>query len=187
MKKPGFAIALAIATVLSSCAAPTPYQPYRSGGLQTAHGGYSDQRLAPDRFVVRFHGNELTSRQRVESYMLYRAAELTIQNGYDSFEIVERHTEHDVETRIEPDPYYPPWYMNSYGGWRPHWRYYYPDAGWGTWHPYAYRPFDVRRVESFEAEAEIIMRRGTAPTGGRIFDARRVLADLGPLIRLPSR
>ena len=66
-----------------------------AGGV---HGGYSEQRLAPDRYIVKFHGNELTSRDRVEGYLLYRAAEVTTQNGYDWFTVVDRRTEHDVRT-----------------------------------------------------------------------------------------
>jgi hypothetical protein len=182
------AISLCIGA-LTACTTATPYQPYRTGDIRTAHGGYSEQRLAADRFLVRFHGNDLTSRERVEGYMLYRAAELTLQNGYDSFEIIERHTEHDVETRVRPDPFYPSWYGSTYGGWRPHWRYYYPDAGWSSWTPYGYGygSVDVQRVESFEAEAEIIMRRGVSDLGRRVFDARRVIADLGPTIQRPGR
>ena len=180
------AIALCIGA-LTGCATPTPYQPYRAGDLVAAHGGYSEQRLAPDRFMVRFHGNELTSQERVEGYMLYRAAELTLQKGYDSFEIIERHTEHDVETRVRPDPFYPSWYGSTYGYWRPHWRYYYPGAGWGPWSPYGYGSVDIQRVESFEAEAEIIMQRGVSDLGRRVFDARRVIADIGPTIEFPGR
>ena len=180
------AVALCIAA-LTGCTTATPYQPYRAGDLSAAHGGYSEQRLGADRFLVRFHGNELTSRERVEGYMLYRAAELTLQNGYDSFEIVERHTEHDVETRVRPDPFYPSWYGSTYGWWRPHWRYYYPGTGWGPWSPYGYGSVDIQRVESFEAEAEIIMRRGVSNLGRRVFDARRVIADLGPTIQMPRR
>lgn len=92
-----FAILLA---ALVGCTTATPYQPYRPESVGGVHGGYSEQRLAPDRYLVRFHGNELTSRDRVEGYMLYRAAELAVHNSFDSFQIVERHTEHDVETYV---------------------------------------------------------------------------------------
>jgi hypothetical protein len=168
---------------LSGCMTATPYQPFRPETVSGVHGGYSEQRLANDRFLVRFHGNELTSRERVEGYMLYRAAELTLQNGFDSFEVIERHTEHDVESYVDRSPFYGP----GYGWWRPHWRYYYPDGGWSPWHPYGYGQVDIRRVESFEAEAEIVMQRGPAQAGRRTFEARKVMADLGPTIELPKR
>jgi hypothetical protein len=170
-------------TALGGCTTATPYQPYRPESVSGVHGGYSEHRLAPDRFVVRFHGNALTPRDRVERYMLYRAAELTLQNGYDTFEILERHTEHDVETYVDRGP----WYGTPYDWWRPHWRYYDPDLGWSPWDPYGYRRVDIRRVESFEAEAEIAMRRGVAAAGRRVFDARKVMTDIGPTIELPRR
>lgn len=185
-------LALMLAAAVAGCTTATPYQPYRpeySGGV---HGGYSEHRLAPNRYVVRFHGNELTSRDRVEGYLLYRAAEITVQNGFDWFTIVERRTEHDVKTVVRPDPFYRPWYGPDYGYWRPNWRYYRPGYGWDSWYP-GYGPFwadrvDVTRVESFEAEAEIILNRGALPVGDRrAFDARRVIQNLGPSIVLPRR
>jgi len=187
------AIAVTLAAATAGCTtAPTPYQPYVPEAARGIHGGYSDQRLAPDRYIVRFHGNEFTSRDRVEGYLLYRAAQLTVENGYDTFVIVDRHTEHDVETYIRPDPFYDPWYGNSYRYWHPDWRYYVPGAGWYGWHP-GFGPFwrdypDIVRVEAFEASAEIILRKGPAPAGEpRAFDARKVIADLGPWIQPPPR
>ena len=184
------AVALALLASAAGCTTtPTPYQPYRAETGGGVHGGYSEQRIAPDRYRVRFHGNELTSRDRVEGYLLYRSAELTVQSDYDSFVIVDRHTEHDVQTYVRPDPFYRPWYGNSYGYWRPHWRYHVPGDGWVPWHPEYGDPFwsdrvDMTRVESFEAEAEILLRKGP-PTEERGFDARRILGDLGPTIVLP--
>lgn len=184
--KVGAGLIAAVLATLGACTTATPYQPYRPESIGGVHGGYSEQRVAPDRFVVRFHGNELTSRDRVEGYMLYRAADLTLQNGYDSFEIVDRHTEHDVETYASPDPFYRPWYGPDYGWWRPEWRYYYPGSGWGRWGPFGYGGMDVRQIESFEAQAEILMRHGGDPAR-RTFDARQVMANLGPTIELPKR
>ena len=185
-------LATLLTAAVAACATPTPYQPYRPEMTRGIHGGYSEQRLAPDRFTVRFHGNDYTSRDRVEGYLLYRAAELTLQNGYDSFRIVDRHTEHDVRTYANPDPLYRPWYGPDYGYWRPHWRYYRPGLGWGVWHPELGDPFWTNRiemttVESFEAEAEITLHRGVAPADARSFDARATIARLGPTIELPKR
>lgn len=159
---------------------PTPYQPYRSEGVGGVHGGYSEYRLGPDLYQVKFHGNEFTSRDRVENYLLYRAAELSVANGYDWFVITNRHTEHDVETRVQQSPW---------GHWQPHWRYYRPGLGWDLWHPEYGGPFwadqiDMRKVESFEVEAAIVMGKGT-PTDPQAFDARRVIAEVGPTVELP--
>ena len=159
------AAALASAS-LAGCSTPTPYQPAMAG--HRTSGGYSEQRISEDRYRVNFAGNSLTSRDRVEGYLLFRAAELTVRDGYDWFLIVDRLTEHDVETYVEPDPFYRPWYGRDYGYWRPHWRYY--RQGWQAWHPEWGGSFwgdrvDLRTVVRFEAHAEIVMRRGPVPAG----------------------
>jgi hypothetical protein len=187
-KSPSLRRSCLLATVLlalSSCATSTPYQPETPG--QRIHGGYSEQRLGDNRFRVTFDGNTMTSRERVEGYMLYRAAELTVQNGYEWFRVVDRLTERDRRTYTEPN--YRPWY--GYGDWRPYWRYYRPRYGWYDWYPYGSDPFwaagvDIRTVEEFEAHAEITMHRGVPPVGESAFEARKVLADLGPKIERPK-
>lgn len=177
--------ALTLVASLGACAiTPTPYQPYRPESAGGIHGGYSNERLSPNRFRVKFHGNELTSRGRVENYLLYRAAELTVANGYDWFVIADRHTEHDVETYVRQ--------TSPEGYWQPDWRYYRPGYGWDSWSRRSGRPFwtdtvDVATIEAFEVEAEIVVEKGTPPAGDpRAFEARRVMAELGPTIQLPS-
>jgi hypothetical protein len=183
--------AIALAVAATGCTTtPTPFQPYVPEAAAGVHGGYSEQRLAPDRFVVRFHGNEFTSRDRVEGYLLYRSAQLTLESGYDTFAIADRHTEHDVETYVRPDPFYNPWYGPDYASWHPDWRYYVPGGGWYGWHsgsaPFWHDRPDIVRVEAFEATAEILLRKGPpSATESQEFDARKVIADLGPSIELP--
>ena len=183
------AAALCMTLLLFACATATPYQPQIPG--QRVSGGYSETRLDDTRYRVQFAGNTLTSRETVESYLLYRAAELTVQSGYDWFEITDHTTETDRQTYVERYPRYDPWYGSSYVNWRPHWRYY-RSGVWSTWHPYGRDPFwaydtNVRTVERFEAEAEIVMHRGALPEDeSRAFDARKVLEDLGPSIKRPE-
>ncbi len=183
------AAALLMTLLLFACATATPYQPQIAG--QRVSGGYSETRLGDSRYRVHFAGNTLTSRETVEGYLLYRAAELTVQSGYDWFRITDHTTETDRRTYVERFPRYEPWYGSSYTYWRPHWRYY-RSGVWSTWHPYGSDPFwsydtDVRTVERFEAEAEIVMHRGPMRTDeSRVFDARKVLDDLGPSIKRPD-
>ena len=180
---------LALAGLLSACATATPYQPNLPG--QAVSGGYSEQRVEDNRFRVNFSGNSLTSRETVEGYLLFRAAELTVQEGYDWFAVVDRNTEADRRTYVERDPLYSPWYGPSYGYWRPYWRYY-GGFGWRTWDPWWGDPFwadrmDVRTVTKFEASAEIVMNRGAKPADDpRAFDARAVIANLGPRVTRPA-
>ena len=63
---------------------------YQAKGLT---GGYSDFRLDANTFRVEFRGNAFTSRQNVETYLLYRCAELTSEAGYDYFVTVNSDTE----------------------------------------------------------------------------------------------
>ncbi len=182
------AAVLAGALGMTACATATPYQPNVRG--QAVSGGYSEYRLEMNRYRVTFAGNTLTSRETVERYLLFRAAELTVQSGHDWFLIADRDTDRTSRTYVEPDPLYgPSW---RYGYWRPYWRYYGPRMGWRTWDPYWGDPFwadrvDVRTVERFEASAEIVMNQGPRPVNEpRAFDARDVLANLGPTIVRPS-
>lgn len=182
-------LALFLTLTLFACTTATPYQPETAG--QRISGGYSEKRLGNNRYRVHFSGNTLTSRETVEGYLLYRAAELTVQSGYDWFKITDHTTERDRRTYIEREPRYEPWYGSSYNYWRPHWRYY-RRGRWTTWHPYRSAPFwgydeNIRTVERFEAEAEIAMYRGPMRTDEtRVFDARKVMSDLGPTIKRPE-
>lgn len=190
-RKPVALIAsLALLGALGACATATPYQPNLPG--QAASGGFSEVKLEPDRYRVTFSGNSLTSRETVEGYLLYRAAELTLAQGYDTFTIVDRHTDRDTRTYVEPDPLYRPWYGPSFGYWRPSWRYYGSGFGWRGWDPFWGDPFwadhmDVRTVDKFEASAEIVMSKGPKTQGDpKAFDARAVVENLGPRIQRPQ-
>ena len=154
---------------------------YSWEGSERIPGGY--------RYRVTFDGNTLTSRERVEGYLLYRSAELTVQNGFDWFRIVDREMERDRRSYTETSPYYRPWYGYDY--WRPYWRYYRPRYGWNDWYPYGRDPFwaddiNVRTVEEFEAHAEIVMGRGAVLQDETVFDARKVMQDLQSFIERPK-
>jgi uncharacterized protein YceK len=77
--KPFFMIL--IATLLSGCV--TLYQ------KEGFSGGYSETQLGENIFQVSFRGNGHTSRERVSDFSLLRSAEVTIENGYRYFVIVD--------------------------------------------------------------------------------------------------
>lgn len=58
---------------------------YKSSG---AMGGFSERALAPDTYYVKFKGNGWTDEQRATDFMMLRAAELAIENGYGHFAIL---------------------------------------------------------------------------------------------------
>lgn len=155
---------------LAACATPTPYQPAADGF------GYSDQRIESNRYRIVFSGNSLTSRQAVDDYMLYRAAELTLEKGYDYFEVADRQT--DKSTRYlatytsPPFPYYGYYYRGRF----------YPDPFPPVIETGSYRP-----VESYTTSANIVLHRGRKPADKLdAYDAQDVISRLGPVIRYPA-
>jgi hypothetical protein len=182
---------LAAALLVAGCATPTPYQPLGVRGTG-ASGGFSEQRLEDNRYRVSFRGNSYTSRERVENYLLFRAAEITVQSGYEGFTMVDRAVDPNIRTRVYSDPFYRRW--GPYGGfggwWGPSWRFHRRGFGWGYWDPWYGSPFwgndiDVQTITNYEAIAEIVMFRGARPNDPRSFDARQVMSYLGPRIVLP--
>lgn len=177
------ALACTAALALGACTTATPYQPV--GTPHSASGGFSEQRIEANRFRVSFAGNSMTRRETVETYLLFRAAELTVNNGYDWFQLVERDTERKTNTYVDR-PFGPgPW-----GYWGPSWRYH-GAFGWRAWSPWYGDPFwadnfDVRTVDRYEATAEIVMGRGAKPADPRSFDARQVMENLRSQIVLPQ-
>lgn len=187
MKTAALIAALAVVGGLAGCETATPYQPLEKGSATS--GGFTDQRLDADHFRVTFRGNDLTSRETVETYLLYRAAELTVSQGFDWFETVDRHTERDRRTYVDPDPFYGPGYPWAY--WRPYWSYYGPGFGGRAWGPFWGDPFwadsvQIQTVQKFQASSEIVMGHGPKPKDdARAFDARAVMTNLGPKIQRP--
>jgi hypothetical protein len=70
---------------LVGCA--TPYQPFELFG----RGGYSDKKISEDMYQVAFYGNGPTNMQTINSLLLYRTAEITLDRGYDYFEVLHGH------------------------------------------------------------------------------------------------
>jgi hypothetical protein len=171
-------------TLLSGCVTPTPYAP--ADASRSEPRGYSETKIEANRYRLKFSGNSSTPRETVENYMLYRAAELTLAQGYDWFSIVERKTDEDKQTTTTyRDPFMP------YG--RLSWRYYRSGlgvygGGWGPWGPWSSYGATVETYEfsRYEATAEIFMYKGDKPAAdANAFDARSIKANLEPKILRP--
>lgn len=164
--------ALILALFLAACATQTPYQPADAGRF-----GFQEQRIETNRVRISFRGNSLTDRETVETYLLFRAAELTLQNGSDYFIVADRDTEE--RTRLQgvgrPRFAFDYWYFSARRGWSP-------------WYdPFWDEPNSYREVTRYEAVAEIAMFSGAKPAGDPdAFDAREVMANLqGRIVRPP--
>jgi hypothetical protein len=175
---------LALGFAATACTTATPYQPLNPE--RRSSGGYSDLRVEANRYRVTFAGNTMTGRETVETYLLYRAAQLTTQQGYDWFVMADRDTEKKSRTFIDQ-----PFASGPWGYWGPSWRYYGAGYGWRSWDPFWGDPFwdrniDVRTVNRYEASAEIVFGKGAKPADNpRAFDAREVMRNLGERITQP--
>jgi hypothetical protein len=164
----------AVAGLLAACATATPYQPAVSDRY-----GFEEQRIEANRVRITFRGNTLTERETVENYLLYRAAEVTLQNGMDYFIVADRDTEE--HSRLQGSPLYPRF---GYDYW-----YYSPRRGWSPWYdPFWGEPASYREVTRYEAVAEIAMFSGPKPSDDPdAFDAREVQANLqSRIVRPPT-
>ena len=184
------------ALVLSACATETTFRPATGSGFYRT--GYSDARIEPNRFRVTFAGNTVTDRDVVERYLLFRAAQLTLENGYDYFVMADRDT--DRQARVYSTPGYGGYGpgFGAFGGglWGPRWGFYGRGFGYRAWDPFWGGPWggwgggyggDVRTVDRYEATAEIVMFKGTPERGNvRAFNARSVVDTVGPTVKLPK-
>jgi len=181
-----FAAIASGALLVSGCATETTYRPATGKGFYRT--GYSERQVETNRWLVTFAGNTVTDRDTVERYLLFRAAQLTLQNGYDYFVMVDRSTDRQAQTYSTPGPGWGAWGA----GWGPSWRYYGRGFGWRAWDPWWGDPFwgnniDVRTVDRYEASAEIVMRKGApAKDEVRAFNAKDVADRIGPTVVMPK-
>ncbi|MEM0942733.1 MAG: hypothetical protein AAGI70_02185 [Pseudomonadota bacterium] len=163
--------------LVAACTSPTPYQPRLNAN------GYFDQKVEDNRFIVSFRGNSRTARETVETYLLFRAAEVTLASGNDWFRINERGGE-DLARRG--------WVQagkKHHRRFRRHRRFRSGVRVGVFFSPFFLGfPYHHRRVapERIEAVANIQVFPGPKPEGDpQAYDANQVIANLGPQIRRP--
>jgi hypothetical protein len=184
-------VALVSVIVVSACATTAPrFTPYQAA--VPGKFGFSEQRIEATRYRVTFEGNSRTTRQRVEDSLLLRAANVTLENGYDWFQVVNRAT--DPKTYQLRSPSYGSSWAGGLGfnsGFASY-RYWSPRHGWVFYHdPFAFNQsfsvFDdrneVQEITRYQANAEIILGKGSKPADrADAFDARDVSANLTPRV-----
>ncbi|WP_052367576.1 CC0125/CC1285 family lipoprotein [Algiphilus aromaticivorans] len=155
-------IPLTLVLFLAACATATPYQP-KIGGY-----GYAEQRIAENRFRVTFSGNSATERSRVEDYLLYRAAEITLSEGGTHFLMMDSSTE--AETTYTQT-------INTGFGFG-HFSHFGAGIGVGTSRP---------QSSSYDAQAIIVvLDEATERDNLRAFNARDVKKHIGERIERPE-
>ncbi len=201
------------AAILTACATTTPYQAAtKPGGFD----GFSQTIIENDRARVSFGGNSLTERETVENYLLYRAAELAVDKGFDHFTLEDRDTE--AKTRLSHsgssfggglyDPYFGYSFYRPSFGWSNRYRFSHfggfrgrgfgrrgfghrgfgrSGFGFGFGHDPFFNNFNVREITKYRATAEVKFGRGAKPVEKtNAFNAREVLENLGPTIVFPE-
>lgn len=200
------------AAVLAACATATPYQPASKPG---AFDGFSQTMIENDRARVSFGGNSLTDRETVENYLLYRAAEIAVERGFEYFTLQQRDTEE--KTRVSVSPGFNSRGFGAFGPYDPYFNYSFfrPNYGWSRAHRFSrfhgarsarfagfnrgfgfggrfggYDPFfndyDVREITKYRASAEVKFARGAQPDDINSFNAKEVLSNLSSAITFPE-
>ena len=164
----------AIAVLSASCllaTACTSSPDYQAASRDGA-SGYSDSAIQKNRYLVNFTGDTTTSRAEVKSYALLRAAELTMEKGYDWFEVVSRDTITEQERRTPTNTV-----RND--------QVYVRDCGLLSCRTSVHdRPNVALSVDGgtrteYATSLEIVMHQGSAPSANKqAYDASEVAANL---------
>jgi len=126
-------------------------------------GIFTLQKKGGTRYHLVVKGHTFTSRDAIEKYLLYRAAELTLDQHDNWFTLIETRAKGDTAPPSKPDmeglrfsfrmPY-----------WRPAWRYKLAGAAaWQSWSPFSSAAFpanEPKTVTDFEVSADIVLHKG---------------------------
>ncbi len=145
---------MVVTSLMMSCAqGPTGYWKL---GVGDPYTGYSETQIQKDVFQVSYKCNAATTYDVMKGLLAYRCAEITLQNGYDYFIVIE---EKDITTEDF-------WGIGS-GGKRMY------DAS-------------LQSVNAPGATVLIKLKHGKKPEEDiKAFDAREILTHVGPKIKQP--
>ncbi len=180
---------LLVVVLLAACTRPTPYE----RATPRSPYGYSETVIDADTVRIEVSGNSQTPRQRVENQLLFRAAQLTLERGDDTFVFLDRDTERQVQQ------YWPrratvgfPYYVGAYRPglrrpYRPFRRRASPFAFYSPNFGYFPSSNNVYQVSRYTALAEVRFFKGAAPAAlGPSYNAAEVAANLASQVGLPA-
>ena len=152
---------LATGLILGGCASLAPYGPQGGPGGQ----GYSEQRVERDRWRVTYNG--VGAPGPVADLALRRAAELTLSEGYDWFQVTQRYVDGRPDSAGGFRPSVSVGYGSShYGGWRT------SGTGVGV-------GLNFSGPSPTSTVLEVRLGRGPRPDAAEAYDARQVVGTLG--------
>lgn len=144
---------------LTGCLGPTKYAD------EGWTGGYKQTEIEPGIWRVSFFGNGFTTPETVQTFWLYRCAELALQNGADGFEVVS--DIHLASLKRTPDG--EPLLVPVHGG-----------GGGG----YVYIPMYVPDTPKPSLEGDIrLLKRPFDAKPPKVFDASALHVLLDPLVK----
>ncbi len=82
----GIIAAGALSLALAACETPTYYQAATRPGAV----GYTDYQIEPGRYRINFQGGDGAPAGQIRDFVMLRAAQVTLRDGYDWFRIVDR-------------------------------------------------------------------------------------------------
>ena len=153
-------LAATAALSLAACASLAPYGPQGASGGQ----GYAEQRIESDRYRVTYNG--VGAPGPVADLALLRAANLTLEQGYDWFEVTQRYIDgrHDSAGGFRPSLSVGYGSRSGrYGGYR----YSGSSTGIGV-------GLNFSGPSPTSTLLEVRLGRGSAPDRGEVYDAREV-------------
>lgn len=159
-------LTLGVAAFLGGCATgPTSYGPAASNGL-----GFNQQQIEKDRFQINFTGRNV---DEARNLALLRAAEVTLENGYDHFRVIGSDTR-DNGQRGSPVSSSVGIGVGSGGGYRRGTR---TNVGLGIGVNDLGRALSGKKVT---AGMEIIAQNGPGANGTNVYDAQSIVDSIKP-------
>ena len=109
-------------------------------------------------------GHKFTSRDDIEKYLAWRAADLTMADKGTWFTFTQSRAKTDTVPAPKRDPAMPR-HSFQMANFQPVWRYKIKGADWKTWSPYTGAAFFAEGVKAeditdFEASADIVVKKG---------------------------
>jgi hypothetical protein len=183
--------ALAVCGALAGCATQPPAPSLGGTPFQAASGdrfGWREQPVEAGRWQLSFQGNARATRTDVDNALLLRAAQIAQGNGAAWFRLSQRAVDEERVRRSVHDPFSASAWGR--GGYHPVWH---PHAGW-VWvrdpffDPWSRGAFgaEVIDISRFRASAELTLGTGERPQDPQTYATGEVLANLGPLVRVPG-
>ena len=148
------------AAILTACAATGPVG---YGAAQGDDFGYSESRIEDGRYRIVYRGSGGMPPEVVDDYALRRAAELTLQDGYDWFRIISGSMDHDERGGVSLGAGFGTGSYGRRGG---------TSVGVGG------NFGQVGAQDFFTARIEVLMGKGETPDSDA-YDAASIAASLG--------